>query len=772
MMRWLSLLLILACVRLHAATGDIAITIDPGGYSAVVRVEGVNTNPLGTSYNFFLKTNSFANGTNVIVWLEPTANTPRISLTDMGFDENGSATTRQRTVYLVSKWRQPYPSNALPDEWTSGGDAYVRVALGGVQTGRVYQRSSNLVATIPAGMYVSGGVSNNAASGLTVTNGCTVGYPRVIPNWSYVNQKRWITNASTTRFWLKAYHNAAQAGKQVAAVQFIHTPTTGTPITNTVRQMSIDYGLNSTVAAVWALVNPAEFIESADWSSFSGGQNVRTDFRVVGWIGDENSAFDTRNNTYTGTTPLPAGVTNYWDPSMTYGQTIAVVDPINGSDTNGRVTNGVPATEINSAHYFATGRAAGVQGASTNNLKYSHNDIGNMVVYLKSTCTNFSGGTVGSLGNAPAVWPTFTAYPGHTVVLTNAAGTENDFDLIKFKGITIGYIGNEVGLNDQDRVWFDQCTFDSTGAGPIQNCDWVAITHSRILRFEAGLKPFAAPQNNAFALFRGNDFTGFNKDVVFQNVFVGNVRATNSGAAFRINNDLASSVVPTDFQVFAENYFVVSNVTGSTLFGANQAITNGLAIVNNTWEGVSDSAVTLCGGSPNTTNVLIMHNTIAGVRNQFLYNETSSPFRTHSIAMNNIFEVCGFASDDTQFEGARTNNWDVKYQVGFTGNVYQQSEQPAVTHGNPSFIGLWNFNPTVSSPSSTNWAGYVSRRSFVGSAPSPGGGDYRLSSRSPVGFLRSAQITSHDQKGYSTTSQSIAGANAIADPRRAGTMSQ
>ena len=93
----------------------------------------------------------------------------------------------------------------------------------------MYSGDSNITANILAGFYVNG-VSNNAASSVTITNLSQQPYPKVIANWSDTGF-RFEPNGTNFTLRAIAFSKWGQSGRQVVGGRAIVTDSLGSPTT-------------------------------------------------------------------------------------------------------------------------------------------------------------------------------------------------------------------------------------------------------------------------------------------------------------------------------------------------------------------------------------------------------------------------------------------------------------------------------------------------------------------------------------------------------------
>lgn len=720
------------------AAGDITgIEIETNGWVAKVYIEAFAGTNHGRFFNGFATNNALT-----------ASNGFRIDLVSMGFDSTGTATTYSRSVYGTKLLRLVTPNEALASVFTNGtAGCMYRVALNDY----IYDLDSNVVATITSAAFVN---TNNAAqcvgaSGIPVTNSSAQVHSKAIARYTWPGWNR-ETN-STMRLRMVGFHSSAQWGRPLVCVKFIVTDESGDAVTNIQTQMQIDRSLPD-------IFPTGEYIADIPLASFTQGDNLRCDFIAYPWIGDSASVMDTTLNEYVWPTAKPASITNLCDKNNAYSDWIAVVGAAGAAP---RVTNVAPAL-VNSAHYFGTIAAANDQLAASNTTSYSHSDSGGTYIYVRTGVSNFAGATVGS-NVVPRAWVTVLNYPGDSVSLTNDVGTDGLNGRVSIKGIRLAFPGTTIPFSGatSQKLWLNQCTIDSPGAGPFQGTEMWA-THCTVTNLVQGFRA-STLINNEWWNVRGCNLDGFNKTLLVQ-LCMGNYHPNTNGPDYRVVFDLVGQGAAHDLQICYNNYFGGMSVGGGSegFCVGNRAfvISNGLAVVQNVIERTGAAAAPCAQiasiGSMASTNILDWGTLYEGERIADFGSsgsETTAVSRDKWSHKGSVKALTGVKKDsNTPTDVDRIDNWTVMNQVGGVGNVFVECRvNAAVGAFPPEFAGMNCNHPGILSTTSTNVINYMrhtDRKAYDGSGvAAAGGGNYRLLSDSPGFLLKCDWILPFDMDG-------------------------
>lgn len=723
-MRWLLAILLLCAPRAFGAAGDITgIEVETNGWVVRVWVAGPHA---GTNDGRFF--NGFATNNALTA-----SNGFRIDLVSMGFTDTGAATTYSRSVYGTKLLRLVTPNQAIASVFTNDtvGCMY-RVAL----SDYIYDLDSNTVAAITSAAFVN---TNNAAqcigaSGITVTNSSAQVHAKAIARYTWPGWNR-ETN-STMRLRMVGFHSSARWGRPLVCVKFIVTDESGDAVTNIQTQMQIDWSLPD-------IFPTGEYIADIPLAGFTQGDNLRCDFIAYPWIGDSASVMDTTLNEFAWPTSKPASITNLCDKNNAWGNHIGVVSLAVGAAP--RVTN-VPPAQVDPAHYFGSTAAANDQLAATNAQLNGHTTAGGSYIYVRTGVTNFSGATVAS-NVIPRCWVTVKNYPGDSVSITNESGTADLSDRVKIEGIRLAVIGTRIPFSGCQKLWLNQCTIDSPGAGPFQATEMWA-THCEVTNLVQGFRASTLINNEWFNV-RGCNLDGFNKTLLVQ-LCMGNYHPNTNGPDYRVVFDLVGQGAAHDFQICYNNYFggmaVGGGSEGCDVGNRAFVISNGLAMVQNVIERTGAAAAPCAQigsiGALASTNILDWGTIYVGERIADLGSsgsETTAVSRDKWSHKGSVKDLTGVKKDyNTPTDVDRIDNWTVMNQVAGAGNMFVECRvNAAVGTFPPEFIGLNSNHPGILSTSTNtvNYPRFTDRKAYDGGGvATAGGGDYRLLSHAP-GFL-------------------------------------
>lgn len=744
------LLLLLSFAGRAQTIGTIyGADIQARGWVMDVYVYGVDTN--GT-FAFGLGTNNSITGTQKVT----------LTVTSQGFDDTGTATTIQRTIYGTKQLRLPYPNHATNDVWTNTviAGSVVRIIL----SDYVYAGDSNLTVNFGTGWYSWLGADSVATNGMTVTNSSTETYPLVIANNSRPAYE--LASGSTHRVGVLAFQAYGQEGRPVRVVKFVATDGT-TSLTNycTAPRIDRDYG---------DAVPFAEYYYDVPLASLNSSNTITVNWQAYPWVGTNVCS------TYDGKYSFP-----HWNYSPTtfvnnnagtYPQVWANV-ATTGDDATGVATN---------AQYWTTNLApfrwistALIAIQATNNVLNGRNDPSAGIVYLEEG-THYWTNAGGTLGNSTNCWVTITKMPhaARENVIITQSGILQDIDwsdIQKFYDVSID-AGDAWGTFRMNYVWFDECNITSpnylVGAG----LDYWWVTRSRIGYLNRDLaKTSGMPTDPKVRGCELDVTNSYNAKWLF---FAGN-KKTNCVSAQNLKLSQGqeySGSLTAPMSICFNNYIVGLTNTAShffTLSGADKA-TNwvGAVIANNVFE-MTASTVWGCSYSDsaqtNVNNVLIWNNSQPGMKMNWFYS-TSTTFDENKrliFAQNNFMDDANIKSDNYSTPCTScTNNWSVLFGVGCWGNVIPETYNVGGDgEAIQEFIGLNSWSTSEAVSTTNTWPQFVDRQAMADVA-GIGGGNYRIQSSSPLLTFKTKRILSHDIEGVPRSAIDPPGAYASGNPRK------
>ncbi len=730
---------LLAVSRGIAANGDITgMAIDESGHRLEVYISGMGSNSATFAYGFATVTNKISGNEYVVI----THSAP-------GYNDDGTTNlTSGIKVYGTSKVRLPYPSNSLPHVTINGSDCIVRTHI----SEWIYSADSSITATVSNGWYTAGGISNNTAAAISVTNRSTMTYLRPVADWSMVPWQ--MTTSNTHPVSAVAFHSSADHGRPVRAIKFWSQSTNSVfSPTQTVTTVS-----KSTSDRIPVL----EYKTTLDISTLPQGGWFTNFFEVFPWRG---------NTSY-----VSQGAVAWNNRMGGFVSAYAWVDPTNGNDgTAYAVTNGSPGGSIP----FATLGAAAVACKATNNL-YGHNSLAGSILYLTNGTFPHMGSGSG-LTHTPVSWFQIRNLEGvsaGSIYLTNASANQSwNGNKERITGCTIVATANNFILgNDSAFHWFENCVLSngtSTASDILNFPGETYWTGNRVIHLgNQGLKPQSGVAKSA-RLIRGNWFDGYKRGLHVVTV-LGN--AWSNRVYWEADMDAKASGASIPFPYTGNGWiFSFNAVFGGVTVGTilkDSAGTNmvGSAIVQNVMEYcTNNNSYTLLdigsSGSVVGTNRgnIVWHNTFTGGKLNVDYNDTTNQFRQLQSWVNNYADDMNRKDDANVSPGSifRTNNWSQMNGVGHSGNFYAD----VVNLGGQGFLnefaGLQSYQAATAWSGTTNDAGFVLRLSALNASGgmSTGGGNYALTNTgSPLANLAMRWVLPYDFEGTARVTNGASGA--------------
>jgi len=663
-----------------------------------------------------------------------------ISTTRQAFDDNGNATTAVTNVYGTKVLRLPYPSQSYADQTISGSGVMVRCCL----SDYIFAGDTNVTASIGAGLFISASVSSSATSSFVCVNSSTTTPPRVIGNWTMPG---WERVTGSFKLQATSFHKSAQQGRPVRAVRFNiqdahgHSASviTNTPIIDSTQPDAIP------IIEYVATVNP---------SGFTALDMLTCSFQAYPWHGHTGSILDTNDGFYRLPTPFYANKYYLYDPNNNYGQTIAVVDPVNGNDGTG-LSYDSASFSTSSYNAFTSIAIAMSSSRAYNNAHHSRNEPGNNIIYLQTGSHPWMGGAY-TLQTAPSVYTTITRFPGtsrdNVVLNSQSSSTGGHQCKFKFDGVKIAINGTTINSDSASYFYVHNCEWSASSGTP-QALGYVYVVQSRIKGVGTQGLQGSSNVNNPFAIIRGNNLCGLVGNADGHN-FIGNAWTGSTTITKGINVEGKDGGVTYGQWVVAYNKILNTQILGGgMLTDASAKNLTGSAMVQNIIEGTNTPtnanayAITEIGSSlvESTTgsyyNSIYWHNTVVGAKVNRLYNDTGSLPRIRFLCtdINNVEDNENIKTDTFDGgagdgpDGGRIGNWSVLDGVANVGNIFAETAGIGA-YGNfvREFIGL---NSYQGNSSSLSLIGFVRRGTCDGvtNQTGSGNGDYHpTSSASPL----------------------------------------
>jgi hypothetical protein len=738
---YLCFLCIFGQLQGKAAPGRIiGASIETNGWQMLVWIEGMAT---GGTFNLGLEsTNKRPENARVAL----TASTP-------GFTSSGTPIRHTISLLATKQVRLPYPNHSEPDMAIEGGNLKLRVALSQF----IYQTDSNIIAQLPAGIYVANGLSSSAASNVVVTNQSRIAHARPYAKWSDVPWQ--YVSGNTVRGRLVAFGPQPQNGQPVACVKVWASDGMTTTPTNTLNGVSIDNSFGDAVPV-------QEFIGDIDVSSLASNREIKLHAAVFPWRGtsalrDTDSGAEYPTGEFA-PFPLFLSKDNTW---IRWAARVSV----GGNDSTATIVPDASFSTNNSLPAFASIGAAVNRMLSSNATHHARQEIGGSVIYVENGQYSL-GGTTHTYFKEPPTWVELRNLPGHSsVTLIGAANTANVGLRTKIRGLIFANGGTGVGVDRVQDLWLYQCTFSAanTTVRTIDTVTNVFLTRSTIHGLRQGANAYGS-EATAWWMVRGNDWSGWSNDStrrIQPHLVLGNKRAGPANDSLQSLSFAASgagTTPPVTYPCIAFNVWQNNKLTAGDIIQLSNSTlgyyhTNGLAVVMNVVEytgnnprGLGDRIAQICSSAQTVDdlpqeNVYIWYNTFAGQRFNCGENAGGNPgvwaSRYNWSVLNNIFDQVNTKHDKEYIpNGGRQGGWPIAYGVGWAGNC--DLSMPIDSSWFFEFIGVpgmdrgQTWNEAGPNAGWVLWTGYVRRGSHLADgAYGSGNGDYRLRDDSAARLL-------------------------------------
>ncbi len=743
MKRLLAFLLSVLCLPLWGATGDIGgVDITPDGLFVRVWFEGYGTN----TANMGIATNGTVTSTNFIT----------LSIKSPGFDESLTTNNLNWSQVATFQQRRDYPNQTT--KWVDiiGSYAVAKFAL----ERTIHQPDWGITAIVRSGMY-----SNNAAYSGPVTNGSVIPSPRVMVAWRTIPYNKSTSSQSLT---LQAWHASAMSGKPVRAVQFWAQDSLGNyTTTNTVTSTGTNEYWNTTL----------------DYTPLTQGSTVSNHFKAIPWWGTPLSSADNLKLPDWDYGPL----ISYCNKSGLWRDSIAVVDPVNGTYAGGvATTNWATATNGTLAPFQTIAQALNAAGATNNTYNGSNNYSSCYILLTNGAYTWLGGETPAARTTGITTWTHIMPYPGvnwtNVEIYSNTVSQPSrKYIKLHFKNVYFSWSNNVALVNDGNgHIWFDGIMQGTNTGGSAKLFDFQTNVWAEncIVLYQRNnvWVNLAGSANSAVRLFDNTFYQFISGSTVSMApvTAIGNrfLPATTSQQQYLFNNNFASQTPIDPFvwtfnQMYRQDNTVYANDIRST------NLTVGGVIAGNLTEGVrvnNGIALDVAYSQRNTdnyTNLLVWHNTILGITHPpFDYGYTNVT-RVDQQYANNFFADYEYQGDVRNTSASATNTWCILYSVDVSGNSYYNIN---ATDFMPELVEL-GFNGLWSSCASNqiSTAGFVANQSYS-SASTNGLGTYTFNSSAwPVlqnGTYNRRFVMRWKLNGQSSGAFDPPGAYSSASPRK------
>lgn len=279
-----------------------------------------------------------------------------LTVSDPGWNSDGTATTRTRTIRGGAVLRRRYPNGAEKQISTDGSDLTIVVSLDDV----VFAGSTIVSAEIESGFYPE----SVASAAPTRTNSSTLSY--IKPSFGWLQPQYEAATGAAFDVESVTFHPYMQGGSQVACVEYSIAGGAVTRVTQT--QPSAKITASGLVPEVWAA-------SLSTTGLAQGAQQVRAVVRP--WLGDASAVLDTGTDGVSWPSPLPVqSLRIYVDTAGTYGGAYAYVKV----GAVGGIVHSDPVLARAAPYPTVSGALSAVRAWNLANR--SHGDIGGATVRL------------------------------------------------------------------------------------------------------------------------------------------------------------------------------------------------------------------------------------------------------------------------------------------------------------------------------------------------------------------------------------------------------
>lgn len=657
-------------------TGDpVFVVIRPDGFTAQVYWKGFKSG--GTTGA-----------------LSPTS-TPMFSMqvVDLGFDNNGNAVTRTRTVVGTVQLRQPYPNETLPVDTQDGSGASRVFALSEPVFAKSQIGYGNAgwqpLASCAQGVYVDNGTGGSGASSnpktLYCVNNSTLAYPAMVANWACPAYQRAGSGGSWT-FEFAADNQYGFAGCPFAyAIATVTDGThTSTGTTTSLTQSSQAVGTDP-VAMVGKIVVPIGSI----------ADGLRTvNLKVYPWLG--TAPWDSSQQGNTWRTAMPCDLPCVADAAGNYVPVYACLNTSTGNDGTGVASTTRATAE---AAPFLTWAAARAALKTANNAR-GHNDHAAAVILLSQDIAGF-GETLNTTitdGIMPFVVDTKSGITAQTIGITEASNTSYrqlgktmQFNNLFIRTLTNAYVFDGVvdgnsptpsGTNPATYYIFNNCKFAAS-----------SNTQTMPVFYQVGLLDFVnCTISDCPASFMGA--YSLNRTYVRLHIGVTQTSTLTTAVAMRAYTAIGSTYQAAtwadwDASVYTNlttpdnlihwncKFFCLNSQPGYC-GGSTTAYSKGISVAQCVFENISNGSIVpgfwISADSRTLAdqNLISRHNTVVGARTNMFYNSkgTAAVVKTgvdqYSLHYTYNIKRDPFAGDGGA-SGARTGNWLLSHGCGMFG---------------------------------------------------------------------------------------------------------
>jgi hypothetical protein len=615
-----------------------------------------------------------------------------LTVNDPGYETDGSATTRTRTIVGRELIRRQYP-NVGQYLVSASTDLLLTVTL----SDWVYQGSTVTSVAILAGFW-PGSIASVTS---TIINGSTKAYKKPVFGWQNIQHER--ATANVHRVEGVAFHRYPMNGQPVACIEYVTTA-------GTTRSSALSLSTLQTVGQVAEV-----FAADVDTTGLTQGALTTINARVKPWIGDASAILDVSVDgvawpTFSSQTPLRVLV----DRTGGYGGGYAYVRV----GASGGAVSATPATAAASPYPDLATAITALQ--AWNSANKGHNDVGGGTVRLMDASGSpvTHAHTSDSNNTAGLCWLDIEKDPAATAAVTLTSNNNilrRYPNLTRFRGgliLTPGTTSYSFSINDAantmmalDGVTWDNPAGRDTGA-------YVGLLYQRNLVASAGrLKPMlkgSNPRRTALQVGVDMSVAGDAGDLCApylvgckgKNGYTqGETLQADLGTDSYDGQIIYNCVLPMGVRIVDQ-----TNTDRGRAFVQVLAETTGAT--SSSFSYSSDGCILRCD------NIIEAHLTAVGERSSRMYNDSvatrvaPSGIHKEGVSLYSVTDNTNCKSDNysNPSGGGPGNsgcgNWSVLYQVGCDGNVnlfgnVLRRDSPDPTGADDIF--LFNAYPTNSS---------------------------------------------------------------------------
>lgn len=645
-----------------------------------------------------------------------------LTVSDPGFNSDGTPSTVTRQIYGVAHLRRQWPNGNQRMIFADGGDLLIHVTL----SDWIYDGSTIVSVEIADGFY-PGVVPGAPAS---ISNNSEREYPE--PVWAWINPQNERTGL-THEIEGVAFHRHGRNGQQVACVGYI-----------------VSDGINSANEIIVSAPELSERVKQGnipetwrgvlDMSEIDQGEMAAVNVRIYPWIG---LAYDMSVSGVAWPTAAPMTTLRvFCDKTGAYGGGYAYVQ---AGATGGAASDDPGTAKLTP---FPTYNTAAVGLQAWNNANRGHNDLGGGTIRFMD---DGAGGPQnhsisGNITNAPGqTWCVIEADPDtEAEVSFTVTANSRSPNLCHWRNLThlIGAIGyNWSGQNElASMICVENCVVDNTeNRSVIARYDYKYLIGVTAVGGRLNINDLPTPTAIPASLI---GCVGENTSA-YCRTMIGNIMP-----GYEINTGGTAREFMIEGGHVLYNNRVKSGFFRNT--GTPAVMNHGVANVQNLYEKTVDAGV-ICmnffadSDLTEINNYLDLHNTSVGDRASRMYNDEAqtqiAPAGMQKIATSKYSLYDNFNVKVDNFRdagGGSVGAFAYSYSVGNDGNVNlfgaaqrQTTQVPSNSATDARLGNAWlpTAEPNLTRPEiGMSWAEIMDMFADYTVAPrdvSTGGGDYR-----------------------------------------------